>query len=127
VVNGLLGAGMQALAEALALGQRAGLDKATLLDVFEQTSLLAPGPKRKLQFVRANTYPVQFALRLMFKDFGNVLRLAEQQSVPMPATAAAQQAAAIEQAKGIEEDFSAVIRTMEELAGVTTRPQPVGR
>ena len=127
VVNGLLGAGMQALAEALALGQRAGLDKATLLDVFEQTSLLAPGPKRKLQFVRANTYPVQFALRLMFKDFGNVLRLAEQQSVPMPATAAAQQAAAIEQAKGIEEDFSAVIRTMEELAGVTARPQPVGR
>jgi hypothetical protein len=37
----------------------------------------------------------------------------------MPVTAAAQQAYAIEQAKRTEEDFSAVIHTMEELAGVT--------
>src|SRR5207302_7643935 len=78
VVNGLLGTGMQALAEALVLGQRAGLERATLLDVLEQTAVLAPGHKRKLQNARANTYPVQFALRLMWKDLGNVLRLAQQ-------------------------------------------------
>ena len=33
VANSLLGAGMQALAEALVLGQRGGLDRSTLLDV----------------------------------------------------------------------------------------------
>ena len=124
VVNGLLGTGMQALAEALALGQRAGLDKAALLDVLEQTTVLAPGAKHKLQNARSETYPVQFALRLMWKDFGNVLRLAQQRAVPMPATAAAQQSFAIEQAKGMEEDFSAVIATMEELAGVFPSAKP---
>jgi 3-hydroxyisobutyrate dehydrogenase-like beta-hydroxyacid dehydrogenase len=52
----------------------------------------------------------------MWKDLVNVLRLAQQHAVPMPATAAAQQAFAIEQARGLEEDFSVVIRTMRELA-----------
>jgi 3-hydroxyisobutyrate dehydrogenase-like beta-hydroxyacid dehydrogenase len=126
VVNGLLGAGMQALAEALVLGQRAGLEKGVLLDVLEQTSVLAPGHKRKLQNARSESYPVQFALRLMWKDLGNVLRLAQQRAVPMPTTAAAQQACAIEQAKGLEEDFSAVIRTMEELAGLAPPATPNG-
>ena len=124
VANGLLGAGMQALAEALALGQRAGLDRATLLDVLEQTSVLAPGHKRKLQNARTDTYPVQFALRLMWKDLGNVLRLAQQQTVSMPVTAAAQQACSIEQATGREEDLSAVIRMMEELVGLAPSHTP---
>ena len=119
VVNGLLGTGMQALAEALALGQRAGLEKGTLLDVLDHTSVLAPGVKRKLDNARSDTYPVQFALRLMWKDFGNALRLAEQRAVSMPVTAAAHQAFAIEQARNVEEDVSAVIRTTQELAGLT--------
>jgi 3-hydroxyisobutyrate dehydrogenase-like beta-hydroxyacid dehydrogenase len=121
VANALLGTGMQALAEALALGQRGGLDRGVLLDVLEQTSVVTPGQKAKLQLQKIHNtgeVPVQFPLRLMWKDLGNVLRLAEQRSVPMPVTAAAQQAFAIEQAKRAEEDFSAVIHTMEQLAGV---------
>jgi 3-hydroxyisobutyrate dehydrogenase-like beta-hydroxyacid dehydrogenase len=119
VVNALLGVGMQALAEALALGQHAGLDKELLLDVLEGTSVLAPGYKYKLQNVRTDSYPVEFALGLMWKDFGNVLRLAQERSVPMPVTAVAQQICAIEEAKDQDEDFSAVIRTMQDLAGRT--------
>jgi 3-hydroxyisobutyrate dehydrogenase-like beta-hydroxyacid dehydrogenase len=125
VANALLGAGMQALAEALALGQRGGLDRGVLMDVLEQTTVLTPGQKAKLEYIHNNgEVPVQFPLRLMWKDLGNVLRLAEQRSVPMPVTAAAQQAYAIEQAKRAEEDFSAVIHTMEELAGVTPSNAP---
>ena len=52
----------------------------------------------------------------------NVERLAGQRAVPTPAIAAAQQMFAVEQAKGREEDFSALIRTMEELAGVSAPP-----
>jgi 3-hydroxyisobutyrate dehydrogenase-like beta-hydroxyacid dehydrogenase len=118
VANGLLGAGMQALAEALVLGQRAGLDRTTLLDVLEQTAVVTPGQKHKLANVRSGEYPVEFPLRLMYKDLLNVERLAGQTAVPTPAIAAAQQMFAVEQAKDREEDFSAVIRTMEELAGV---------
>ena len=122
VANSLLGAGMQALAEALVLGQRAGLDRTTLLDVLEQTAVVTPGQKHKLQNVRAGEYPVEFPLRLMYKDLLNVERLAGQRAVPTPAMAAAQQMFAVEQAKGREEDFSALIRTMEELAGVSAPP-----
>jgi 3-hydroxyisobutyrate dehydrogenase-like beta-hydroxyacid dehydrogenase len=107
---------MQALAEALSLGERAGLERTALIDVLAQASVLTAVQKAKLQNARAQTYPTQFALRLMWKDFGNVLRLAHDQEVPLPATAAAQQVCTIEQRKGIEEDFSAVIRTMEDLA-----------
>jgi 3-hydroxyisobutyrate dehydrogenase-like beta-hydroxyacid dehydrogenase len=123
VVNALLGVGLQAMAEALALGERAGLDKGVLLDVLGQTAVVAPGLRPKLENARKEDYPVTFALRLMWKDFGNIVRLAEERAVPMPATAAAAQASAVEQAKGVAEDFSAMIRTMEELAGVRP-PRP---
>ena len=123
VVNELLGVGMQALAEALTLGEHAGLDKDVLIDVLQQTSVLTPGQKAKLQNARNDTYPIQFALRLMWKDFGNVMRLAQEHSVPLPATAAAHQISAIAHTRGPDEDFSAVIRTMEELAGLPLAPQ----
>jgi 3-hydroxyisobutyrate dehydrogenase-like beta-hydroxyacid dehydrogenase len=119
VVNDLLGVGMQALAEALTLGQRAGLDKGVLIDVLLQTAVLTGGQKAKLQNALNDAYPIQFALRLMWKDFGNVMRLAQEYQVPLPATAAAHQMATVAQTHGVDEDFSAVIRTMEELAGLS--------
>jgi 3-hydroxyisobutyrate dehydrogenase-like beta-hydroxyacid dehydrogenase len=122
VANSLLGAGMQALAEALVLGQRAGLERTVLLDVLEQTAVLTPGQKHKLDNVRSTEYPVEFPLRLMYKDLLNVERLAGQRAVPIPVIAAAQQMFAVEQAKNREEDFSAIIQTMEELAGVSSSP-----
>jgi 3-hydroxyisobutyrate dehydrogenase-like beta-hydroxyacid dehydrogenase len=122
VVNDLLGVGMQALAEALTLGQRAGLDRDLLIDVLQQTTVLTAGQKAKLQNVRNDAYPIQFALRLMWKDFGNVMRLAQEYQVPLPATAAAHQIATIAESRGVDEDFSAVIRTMEELARLHTDP-----
>jgi 3-hydroxyisobutyrate dehydrogenase-like beta-hydroxyacid dehydrogenase len=54
----------------------------------------------------------------MYKDFGLILQEAAEQSVAMPATASARQMYAAEMAKGIEEDYSAVIRLMESLACV---------
>jgi 3-hydroxyisobutyrate dehydrogenase-like beta-hydroxyacid dehydrogenase len=118
VLNTLLAVGMQALAEAITLWERAGLDKATLLDVLSQTAVITPGQRTKLANVLSEDYPVAFPLRLMWKDLGNILRLAQEQATPMPVAAAAQQVYAAEQRKRIEEDFSAVIRLTEELAGV---------
>jgi 3-hydroxyisobutyrate dehydrogenase-like beta-hydroxyacid dehydrogenase len=118
VVNALLGVEMQALAEAIVLGERAGLNKAALLNVLAQTAVITPGQRAKIEHARNEEYPAEFPLRLMAKDFGNILRLAGEHNVPVPATAVAAQVCATEQEKRIEEDFSAVIRTMEELAGV---------
>jgi 3-hydroxyisobutyrate dehydrogenase len=103
VVTDLLGVGMQALVEALTLGQRAGLDKDLLIDVLQQTSVLTAGQKAKLQNARNDAYPIHFALRLMWKDFGNVMRLAQEYQVPRPATAAAHQISTIAQTRGVDE------------------------
>src|SRR6266702_1393450 len=120
VVNTLLGVGMQALAEAIALGEKAGIQKGLLLDVLGQTTVLTPGQKSKLDNVRREQYPINFALSLMHKDFSLVLSRAYDLSVSMPATAAAQQMYTAAMAKGMDEDFSIMIKFMEELAGLST-------
>ena len=120
VVNTLLGLGMQALAEAIALGEKAGLEKGLLLDVLGQTTVLTPGQKSKLENVRREEYPTNFALSLMHKDFSLVLSQAYDLSVSMPATAAAQQMSTAAMAKGMDEDFSIMIQFKEELAGLST-------
>jgi 3-hydroxyisobutyrate dehydrogenase len=115
VVNTLLGLGMQSLAEAIALGQKAGIEKELLLDVLGRTYVLSPSQKSKLENVRQNTYPTNFALSLMHKDFDLVLRVVSELSVAMPATAAAQQMAAAAMAGGMDSDFSILIKFMSEL------------
>src|SRR5438874_2948857 len=119
VVNTMLGVGMQALAEAIALGEKAGLEKGLLLDVLEQTTVLTAGQKAKLANVKNEQYPTQFAISLMHKDLGLVLEQAGETLLPMPATAAAQQMYTAAMAKGMDEDFSIVIKFMQELAGVS--------
>ena len=124
VANALLGAGMQALAEAIVLGEKAGLERDRLLDALGHTAVVAPGYKAKLENARRSTYPVAFALPLMYKDFGLILREATQLAVPMPATAVAQQLCAAEYARRREEDYSAVIGLMEDLAGIALKSAP---
>jgi 3-hydroxyisobutyrate dehydrogenase-like beta-hydroxyacid dehydrogenase len=118
VANTLTGVGMQALAEAIALGEKAGLSKESLLDVLEQTAVLTGGQKAKLANVKTEQYPVQFALSLMHKDFGLILTEAAEVGVPMPATAAAQQMSTAALAKEGDEDFSVMVHFMQALAGV---------
>lgn len=122
-VNTLLGLGIQALAEAIALGAKAGLERARFLEVLGETAVVSPSQKAKLENARTDQYPTAFALRLMYKDFGLIVETALELSVPMPATAAAVQVAAAEHARGVaaksDEDFSVVIRAMQRLAGVT--------
>lgn len=116
VVNTLLGVGMQAIAEAVALGKRAGLNPQRLLEVLSHTALIAPAHMGKLARAARNDYSPQFPLRLMNKDFQLILNAAAQEHVPMPATEAAFRVNSDELANSTEEDFSAVLRRMEEVS-----------
>ncbi len=116
VVNTLLGVGMQAIAEAVVLGEKAGLERERLLEVLSKTAVIAPAHVGKLARVATNDYSPQFPLRLMNKDFQLILKEAAQEHVPMPATEAAFRVNSDELAHSQEEDFSAVVRRMEELA-----------
>src|SRR5260370_9204004 len=75
VVNTLLGIGMQAIAEAVALGEKAGLDRNRLLDVLSQTAVVAPAHMGKLQRGMKSDYTPQSPIRLMNKNFGLILNL----------------------------------------------------
>ena len=118
VVNTLLGVGMQAIAEAVVLGEKAGIDRERLLTVLSKTAVIAPAHLGKLAKAAINDYAQQFPLRLMNKDFQLILEAAAQENVAMPATEAAFYVNSEELARNAEEDFSAVLRRMEEVAGV---------
>lgn len=117
VANVLLGVGMQAVAEAIALGEKGGLEKEALLDVLKETAVISPSHKMKIETLRRGENPVNFPIRLMEKDFRLILNQAAECAVPMPTTAVAQQLCAAERATGVEEDYSAVVRLMEALSG----------
>jgi 3-hydroxyisobutyrate dehydrogenase len=116
VVNTLLGIGMQAIAEAVALGEKAGLDRHRLLDVLSQTAVVAPAHIGKLQRAMKSDYSPQFPIRLMNKDFGLILNLAAAVGAQMPAAGAAFEINARQSDEGAEQDFSAVILQMEKYA-----------
>jgi 3-hydroxyisobutyrate dehydrogenase len=130
VVNSLLGIGMQAIAEAVALGEKAGLDRNRLLDVLSETAVVAPAHVGKLEKVMNSDYSPQFPLRLMNKDFGLILNLAAAVGAQMPATRAAFEVNAAQSAEGQEQDFSAVILEMEKQAHLGSasihNPEPMG-
>lgn len=117
VTNTLLGLGLQTLAEALALGEKAGLQRAQLIELLKQTTIISPRQKVALENAERREYPANFPLPLMFKDFGLIISEASELAVPMPATAAANQTYAVAENKGINDDATAIIRVMEELAG----------
>jgi 3-hydroxyisobutyrate dehydrogenase len=116
VVNTLLGTGMQAIAEAVALGEKAGLERHRLLDVLSETAVVAPAHLGKLQRAMKGDYSPQFPLRLMNKDFGLIFYLAAAVGARMPATEAAFEVNARQSEQGQEQDFSAVILQMEKQA-----------
>jgi len=113
VVNALLGIGMQGIAEAAALGEKAGLERNRLLEVLSQTAVVAPAHVGKLQRALNHDFTPQFPLRLMNKDFGLILSLAAAVGARVPATDAAFEVNSRRSDEGKEEDFSAVILQME--------------
>ena len=128
VANTLLGIGMQAIAEAVAVGEKAGLDRKRLFEVLSETAVIAPAHVGKLERARNNDYSPQFPLRLMNKDFELILNLAAAVGVKMPATGVAFVVNARQLEQGQEQDFSAVILQMEQQAHLRSdnRLTPVG-
>jgi 3-hydroxyisobutyrate dehydrogenase-like beta-hydroxyacid dehydrogenase len=118
VVNALLGLNMQAIAEAVAFGEKAGLDRELLFEVLAKTAVVSAAHQNKLLRAKRDDFSPQFPLKLMNKDFRLILEKAAELGVPMPATALAQQINAARTAVDGDEDFSSVISEMEHLARV---------
>jgi len=115
VVNAILGVEMQAIAEAAALGQKAGLNRSVLLEVLSQTAVIAPAHLGKLGKAASDDYSPQFPLRLMNKDFRLILDMARTKNAHMPATETTFRISNCALQGAGNEDMSSVIRYMEML------------
>jgi len=90
VVNLLLGLDMQAIAEAVSLGEHLQLDRNVLLDVLSKTAVVAPAMAGKFRKIKDGDYSPEFPLRLMSKDMNLVMDAARASGAELPAASVAQ-------------------------------------
>jgi 3-hydroxyisobutyrate dehydrogenase-like beta-hydroxyacid dehydrogenase len=113
VVNTILGVSMQAIAEAIALGEAEGLDRQRLLGVLSQTAVVPPAHVGKLARAERDDYSPQFGVGLMNKDFRLILETAKASKLELPATTAAFEVNSAAFKEDPSSDISSVIRYME--------------
>jgi len=88
-VNAVVGALNFAIAEALVLAEKAGIERSTAYEVFASSAVAAPYVLYKRQaFEHPDDTPVAFSLNLLAKDLDLVLDLARQVGAPMEQAAA---------------------------------------
>jgi 3-hydroxyisobutyrate dehydrogenase-like beta-hydroxyacid dehydrogenase len=110
-MNMLYALEVQGLAEALALVIRAGVGSEKLLDVLASSMGRAPVLDIKAPLMTSGNFAPSFPLRLMHKDLGLALDLANQLGVPLPATAASRETySAVKGASHEDVDYAAVMR-----------------
>jgi 3-hydroxyisobutyrate dehydrogenase len=90
VVNLLLGLDMQAIAEAVSLGEHLQIDRNILLDVLSKTAVVAPAMAGKFRKIKDGDYSPEFPLRLMSKDMDLVMDAAKASGADLPAASVAQ-------------------------------------
>ncbi|WP_425058277.1 2-(hydroxymethyl)glutarate dehydrogenase [Sporomusa carbonis] len=123
VNNLLLGINMAAVAEALVLGVKSGLDPQVMLEIIKESSGRSYALEAKTaNFILKNSFGGGFAIDLEYKDLELAMETAKSLDVPLPVGATAQQVFAMAKAKGLgREDISAVIKVWEELTRVQVR------
>jgi 3-hydroxyisobutyrate dehydrogenase-like beta-hydroxyacid dehydrogenase len=90
VVNLLLGIDMQAIAEAVSLGEHLQIDRNVLLDVLSKTAVIAPAMVGKIRKIKDSDYSPEFPLRLMSKDMDLAMDAARESGANLPAAFVAQ-------------------------------------
>jgi 3-hydroxyisobutyrate dehydrogenase-like beta-hydroxyacid dehydrogenase len=90
VVNLLLGLDMQAIAEAVSLGEHLKIDRNLMLDVLSRTAVIPPAFVGKFQKIKNSDYSPEFPLRLMSKDMDLAMNAARSSGAVLPAATAAQ-------------------------------------
>jgi len=108
VVNLLVGVGMQAIAEAVSLGEHLQIDTTILLDVLSKTAVIPPAFVDKFQKIKNDDYSPEFPLRLMSKDMDLVLETAASVAASLPAAAVAQSVLASNLSSKGDLDLSAI-------------------
>ena len=109
VINLLLGTGMAAFAEAMALGEGLGLSSKMLFDSLLGTPAVAPFLASKREKIESGNYEAEFPLRWMQKDMHLASVSAYESGVAMPLTNVTKEIYRLAMRGGHDiEDFSAI-------------------
>lgn len=110
-MNLILALQVDALAEALALVEAAGLEGEKLVEVMQSSMARAAVLDVKAPLLLKREFPPSFPLRLMHKDVGLALDLAKEAGVTLPAAAAAYSTySAVKAAAKEDLDYAAVMK-----------------
>ena len=111
---------LTALAEALTLAKKAGLDRELTLTALAGGLAGSKCLDQKRPNYVANTYNPGFKIDLHYKDLGLIMESARALGVPLPATAAVQELFSAMRVKGRGGlDHSGIITLLEDLAGAS--------
>jgi 3-hydroxyisobutyrate dehydrogenase-like beta-hydroxyacid dehydrogenase len=123
IVNLMIAATSGMLSEALALGEKGGLDWKQMWDVICASAVGSPIVKAKSQQLRERDYTPTFTVDQMQKDVGLILEAGAGLHVPLALTSGVGQllhAAAAQGDAGL--DYAAVIRAVARSAGLRVQP-----
>ncbi len=113
--NLLLAILMSALSEAVAMGEKAGIDKATTIDILSAGAGNSAVLNAKKEKLIKEDFSTQFSSALMYKDLHYLQDLAGTMKVPLFSASLAKELFGMTFAKGIADlDMSAVYRIMKE-------------
>ena len=120
VLNMLMGVQMPALAEAVVLGERAGLDREKMLEMIGKSGYSSPVMTFRCALMAQRNFRIPaFKLGLMRKDMMLVLSEAQKHGVPMPVSESAHAMLTAASAQGLGDlDVAAVLAFQERLAGM---------
>ena len=130
VINLLLGTGMAAFAEAMALGEGLGLSSKILFDSLLGTPVVAPFLAAKRDKIDNRNYEVEFPLRWMQKDMHLATVSAYESGVALPLTNVTKEMYRLAMRNGhATEDFSAIheFLTSEDHPLPSNAPRPQTR
>jgi 3-hydroxyisobutyrate dehydrogenase-like beta-hydroxyacid dehydrogenase len=108
VVNLLLGVDMQAIAEAVSLGEHLRIDRNVLLDVLSKTTVIPPAFGGKIKKIKNNDYSPEFPLRLMSKDMNLVMEAAKVSGADLAAARVVQSVLAANLSTNGDQDLSVI-------------------
>jgi 3-hydroxyisobutyrate dehydrogenase-like beta-hydroxyacid dehydrogenase len=117
---------LEALAEGLVLAQKAGLDLTTVMEVVKVADFRSPLLVSNGQNILKRNFSPSFALKLMLKDVNLIGKFSENLESPAPALRVVQKNLKSAVALGFgQENASALIKALEEEAGVEVKARSV--
>lgn len=120
--NLLVGVHTTALSEAFVLGEKAGIRAELLYDILKASTGHSFMMDRVIDLIQDRDFAQRFSINLLYKDMKLATQLAQQLDVPLRLGQLSEEWIGRAQAEGYGmEDIAAIIRPLEEEAGVEVR------